>query len=88
MVMLLRWMTAGARGISGSCGCSHPGHLTQQPEHLGVEPPGDLGRGPPPRSSSAATGVRGQGATPPAWDAPGTEGQKTPGTPTKRELQL
>jgi len=28
-VMLLRRMTAVARGVSGSCGCWHPGHLTQ-----------------------------------------------------------
>ena len=88
MVMLLRWMTAVARGVSGSYGCWLPGHLTSSPEHLGVEPFGDLGRGPPPRSSSAATGVRVRERPIRPGLLPGAEGQKTPSTPTQRELHL
>src|SRR5260221_1261069 len=45
IVMLLRQIVIVARGGSGTCGCGHASHLMQEPEHLGVEPPGDLGRG-------------------------------------------
>jgi len=43
MVVLLLQIGAAMRGVSGSCGDWHPGHMAQEPEHLGVEPAGDAG---------------------------------------------
>src|SRR5215467_3589018 len=54
----------------------------------GVGPSGDLGRGPPPRSSTAATGVRVRERPIRPQVLLGAEGQQTPSTPTKREPQL
>jgi hypothetical protein len=38
----LRRIVVVTRGGSAICGGGHAGRLTQEPEYLGVEPPGDL----------------------------------------------